>query len=126
MIQFLASGGQNNWSFSFIISPSSEFSGLIFKMDWLDLLAIQGTLKSLMQHNSSKAATLRCSAFFIVMELLSESESEVAQLCQTLSDPIHGLQPPRLLYPWDFPGKSTGAAYEVFICDGPFCAPWWF
>ena len=60
------------WSFSFIISPSSEFSGLIFKMDWLDLLAIQGTLKSLIQHNSSKAATLWCSAFFIVMELLSE------------------------------------------------------
>ena len=55
------------WSFSFSISPSSEYSGLIsFKMDWLDLLAVQGTLKSLFQHHSSKASILQCSAFFIV------------------------------------------------------------
>ena len=55
------------WSFSFNISPSSEYSGLIsFRMDWLDLLAVQGTLKSLLQHHSSKASVLRCSAFFIV------------------------------------------------------------
>ena len=54
------------WSFSFNISPSSEYSGLIsFRMDWLDLLAVQGTLKSLLQHHSSKASILRCSAFFI-------------------------------------------------------------
>ena len=55
------------WSFSFSISPSNEYSGLIpFRIDWLDLLAIQGTLKSLLQHHSSKAPILRCSAFFIV------------------------------------------------------------
>ena len=55
------------WSFSFNISPSNVYSGLIsFRMDWLDLLAIQGTLKSLRQHHSSKASILRCSAFFIV------------------------------------------------------------
>jgi len=55
------------WSFSFNISPSSEYSGLIsFKMDWLDLLAVQGTLKSLLQHYSSKASILWCSAFFII------------------------------------------------------------
>ena len=54
------------WSFSFI-SPSNEYSGLIsFRMDWLDLLAGQGTLKSLLQHHSSKALTLRCSALFTV------------------------------------------------------------
>ena len=53
------------WSFS--ISPSSEYSGLIsFRMDWLDLLAVQGTLKSLFQHHSSKASILQCSAFFTV------------------------------------------------------------
>ena len=53
-----------NWSFSFNISPSNEYSGLIsFRMDWLDLLAVQGTLKSLLQHHSSKASILRCSAF---------------------------------------------------------------
>ena len=57
----------NYWSFSFSISPSSEYSGLIsFRMDWLDLLAVQGTLKSLLQHHSSKASILWCSAFFIV------------------------------------------------------------
>src|SRR5574340_1134366 len=55
------------WSFSFSISPSNEYSGLIsFRMDWSDLLAVQGTLKSLLQHHSSKASFLRCSAFFTV------------------------------------------------------------
>ena len=54
------------WSFSFSISPSNEHPGLIsFRMDWLDLLAVQGTLKSLLQHHSSKASILRCSAFFM-------------------------------------------------------------
>ena len=55
------------WSFSFSISPSNEYSGLIsFRIDWFDLLEVQGTLKSLLQHHSSKASILRCSAFFIV------------------------------------------------------------
>ena len=55
------------WSFSFSISPPSEYLGLIsFRMDWLDLLAVQGTLKSLLQHHSSKASILWCSAFFMV------------------------------------------------------------
>ena len=55
------------WSFSFSISPSNEYSGLIsFRINWLDLLAVQGTLKSLLQHHSSKASILQCSSFFIV------------------------------------------------------------
>ena len=55
------------WSFSFSIIPSKEISGVIsFRMDWLDLLAVQGTLRSLLQHHSSKASILRCSAFFTV------------------------------------------------------------
>ena len=55
------------WSFSFSIRPSNEYPGLIsFRMDWLDLLAVQGTLKSLLQHHSSKASILQCSAFFTV------------------------------------------------------------
>ena len=55
------------WSFSFSISPSNEHPGLVsFRMDWLDLLAVQGTLKSLFQHHSSKASNFRCSAFFTV------------------------------------------------------------
>ena len=59
----------NYWSFSFSISPSNEYSGLIaFRIDWLDLLAVQGTLKSLLQHHSLKASILWCSAFFIVQQ----------------------------------------------------------
>ena len=55
------------WSFSFSICPSNEYSGLIsFRMDWLDLLAVQGSLKSLLQHHRSKASILQCSAFFMV------------------------------------------------------------
>ena len=58
------------WSFSFSISPSNKYAGLFsFRMDWLDLLAVQGTLKSLLQHHSSKASVLWCSAFFIVQHL---------------------------------------------------------
>ena len=57
----------NYWSFSLIISPSNEYSGLVsFRMDWWDLLAVQGTLKNLLQHHSSKASIFLCSAFFIV------------------------------------------------------------
>ena len=57
----------NYWSFSFSISPSSEYSGLtFFRIDWLELLVVQGTLKSLLQHHSSKASILWCSAFFMV------------------------------------------------------------
>ena len=64
---FLCMRWSKYWSFSFKISPSNEHSGLIFfRMDWLDLLAVQGTLKSLLQHHSSKTSILRHSAFFIV------------------------------------------------------------
>ena len=65
LFQWVTSGGQSIWSFS--ISPSNEYSGLIsFRIDWLDLLAVQGTLKSLLQHHSSKASILGRSAFFTV------------------------------------------------------------
>ena len=58
------------WSFSFSINPSNEYSGLIsFRMDWFDLLAVQGTLKSLLQYHSSKGSVLQCSAFFIAQFL---------------------------------------------------------
>ena len=68
------------WSFSFNISPSNEHSGLIpFRMDWLDLLAVQGTLKSLLQHHSSKASVLRRSPFFIV---------QLSQPCMTTEKTI--------------------------------------
>ena len=67
MSQPFASGGQSIWSFSFSISPFNEYLGLpSFRIHWLDLLAVQGTLKSLLQHHSSKASVLRSSAFFRV------------------------------------------------------------
>ena len=67
MSQFFISGGQGIWSFSISLSPSSEYSGLIsLRIAWLHLLAVQGTLKSLLQHHSSKASILWCSAFIIV------------------------------------------------------------
>ena len=76
------------WSFSFNISPSSVHSGLIyFRMDWLDLLAVQGTLKSLLQHHSSNTSTLQCSAFFIV----------------------------QLSHPYMTPGKTIGLTRRTFV-----------
>ena len=69
LFQWVSSSHQvaKYWSFSFHISPSNEHPGLSsFRMDWLDLLAVQGTLKSLLQHHSSKVSILQCSAFFIV------------------------------------------------------------
>ena len=78
------------WSFSFSISLSSEYSGLIsFRMDWLDLLAVQGTLKSLLQHHSSKALIIWCSAFFIVQ----------------LSHPYLSTEETIALIGWTFVGK---------------------
>ena len=78
------------WSFSFIISPSNEYSGLIsFRMDWLDLLAVQGTLKSLLQHHSLKSSILRCSAFFVV----------------------------QLSCPYMTTGKTIGLNRWTYICD---------
>ena len=110
------------WSFSFSISPSKEYPGLIsFRMDWLDLFAVQGTLKSLLQHHRSKASILRCSAFFTVQlshpymttgktialtrqtfvgkvmsllfNMLSAAAAKSCQSCPTLCDPIDGSPP---------------------------------
>ena len=93
------------WSFSFNISPSKEHPGLIsFRMDWVDLLAVQGTLKSLLRHHSSKASILRCSAFFIVQLshphmtsgktiALTAAAAKSLQSCPTLCDPLDGSPP---------------------------------
>ena len=76
------------WSFSFSISPSNEYSGLIsFRMDWLDLLAVQGTLKSLLQHHNSKASILQHSAFFMI----------------------------QLSHPYMTPGKTIALSIGIFV-----------
>ena len=86
------------WSFSFNISPSNEHPGLIsFRMDWLDLLAVQGTLKSLLQHHSSKAAILWCSAFFIVQ----------------LSHPYMSTGKTIALTRWTFVGKVMSLLFNI-------------
>ena len=92
------------WSFSFSISPSNEYSELIsFRIDWLDLLAVQGTLKSLLQHHSLKASILQCSAFFIVQ----------------LSHPYMTTGKTIALNRWTFVGKVMSL---LFIC----CLGWWW
>ena len=88
------------WSFSFNISPSSEHPGLIsFRMDCLDLLAVQVTLKSLLQHHSSKASILLCSAFFIVQ----------------LSHPCMSTGKTRALIRWTSVGKVNVSAFEYAV-----------
>ena len=80
------------WSFSFSINPSNEYSGLIsFRMDWLDLLAVQGTLKSLLQHHSSKATILQCSAFFIVWHPYTTTGKTIALTRQTFVGKVMSL-----------------------------------
>ena len=86
------------WSFSFSISPSNEYSGLIsFRMDWLDLLAVQGTLKSLLQHHSSKTSVLQRSAFFIV---------QLSHPCTTTRKTI-------ALCRWTFVGKVMSLLFNM-------------
>ena len=86
------------WSFSFSISPSNKHPGLIsFRMDWLDILAVQGTLKSLLQHHSSKASILLCSAFFIVQ----------------LSHPYMTTGKTIALTRWTFVGKVTSLLFNM-------------
>ena len=93
------------WSFSFSVSSSNEYSGLIsFRMDWLDLLPVQVTLKSLLQHYSSKASILWCSAFIIYCRV---GESEVAQLCPTPSDPMD----------CSLPGSSVHEIFQARVLE---------
>ena len=94
---FLLIRWPNHWSFSFSISPSNEYSGLIsFRIDWFDLLAVQGTLKSL-QHHSSKASILRCSAFYIV---------QLSHPCMTTRKTI-------ALTRWTFVGKVMSLLFKM-------------
>ena len=88
------------WSFSFNISPSNEHPGqILFRMDWLDLLEVQGTLKSLLQHHSSKASILQCSAFFIVQH---------AHLYMTTGKTI-------ALIKWNFVAKVTALLFNMLF-----------
>ena len=94
------------WSFSFSFSPSHEYSGLItFRMDWLDLPAVQGTLKSLLQHHSSKASILQCSAFLMVQ----------------LSHPYMTTGKTIALTRWTFVSKVMSLLFMKNGTDGPLC-----
>ena len=86
------------WSFSFSISPSNEYSGILsFRLDWLNLLPVQGTLKRLFQHHSSKASILQCSAFFIVQ----------------LSHPYMTTGKTKALTEWTFVGKVMSLLFNM-------------
>ena len=103
MSQFFASGSIGEtpkyWSFCFSISPSNEYSGLIsFRIDWLDLLAVQGTLKSLLQHHSSKASIFQPLAFFMVQ----------------LSHPYMTTGKTRALTRWTFVGKVMSLLFNMW------------
>ena len=102
-----------DWSFSFNITPSNEHPGLVsFRMHWLDLLAVQGTLKSLLQHDSSKASILLCSAFFIVQlsHLYMTTAKTIALTRQTFVGQVMSLLF-NMLSRMDFPGGSDGKAF---------------
>ena len=134
------------WSCSFSIIPSKEHPGLIsFRTDWLDLLAVQGTLNSLVQHHSSKASILWRSAFFTVqishpymttgktitltrwtfvdklmsllLNMLSRLVINAAAAASVMSDSVqpHRWQPTRLPHPWDSPGKNTGVSCHFLL-----------
>ena len=110
MSQLFASGGQSfGVSASASVLPMNEYSGLIsFRMDWLDLLAVQGNLKSLLQYHSSKASILRCSVFFIVQ--FSHPYMTTGKSHSVMSNSLrpNELYSARFLCPWDSPGKNTG------------------
>ena len=89
------------WSVSFSISPSHEHPGLIFRMDWLDLLAVQGTLKSLLQHHGSKASVLQCLAFFTLLLFSHTVQSDSLR--------THELQHARLFCPPPFLGVFSNS-----------------
>ena len=133
-----------HWSFSLNISPSNEHPGLIpFRTDWLDLLAVQGTLKSLLQHHSSKASILWHSAFFIVQlsHPYMTTRKTIALTRRTFVDKVmslikvypyiniewsesssvvsDSLQPCRLYSPWNSPGRNTGVG-SLSLLQGIF------
>ena len=132
------------WSFSFSISPSNEYSGLIsFRVDWLDLLAVQGTLKSLVQHHSLKASILRHSAFFIVQ--LSHSYMTIGKtialtrrtfvgkelfptLCNPMDYTVHGIVQARILkwvaFPFPRGSPQPRDRTQVSHIAGGFFTSW--
>ena len=104
------------WSFSFSISPSNEHPRLIsFRMDWLDSLAVQGTLKSLLQHHSSKASILRCPAFFIVQL----SHIQAIQMLPFLG--VSNILAQRLLIPPFLPALKPSALLLLNTDPSPTC-----
>ena len=119
MSQLFASGGQNIGVSSFSISPSNEHPGLIsFRMDWLDLLAVHGTLKSLLQHHSSKASILRHSAFFTVQLLHSYMTTGKTIALTRWTYPLFIgflLSLPLYLFPASFPGSPKYSACLLIL-----------
>ena len=101
------------WSFSFSISPPNEYSGLIsFRIDWLDLLAVQGTLKSLLQHHSSKVSILQHSAFFIVQLLTWEPHEQYSTRVDHKSNDAVLIRKKRFGDSYRHPGKNNCVGWQ--------------
>ena len=121
MSMFLPIRWPKYWSFSFSISPSNEYSGISFRMDWLDLLAVQGSLKSLLQHHSSKASILKCSAFFIVQlsHAYMTTGKTIALTRQTFV--VRGRAEGN-----NFSGNRVPVFWAYFfVCSEGQCQVWW-
>ena len=108
----------NYWSFSFSISPSNEYSGLIsFSIDWLDLLAVQGTLKNLLQHHNSKASILQHSVFFMVQLshpfMTTGKTIALRAWCYVFIASLHNFLLPKLLASWGHRLYSFTSKYSV-------------
>ena len=123
------------WSFSFSISPSNEHPGLIsFSMDWLDLLAVQGTLKSFLQHHSSKASVLRCSAFFTIQlshpsmttgkTLALTRQTFVGKITSLLLNMLSRLVMCSQIYETAAQGKNPASPGALKVWISLFTRPW--
>ena len=103
------------WSFSFSIIPSKEIPGLIFRMDWLDLLAVQGTLKPLLQHHSSKASILRRSAFFTVQLSHVMARYKIMEVCINRGMRLYLFPPLKFLKSLFLKNRSHFPIFIAFI-----------
>ena len=123
------------WSFSFSISPSNEHPGLIsFRMDWLDRLAVQGTLKSLLQHHSSKASILQCSAFFTIQlshpsmttgkTIALTRRTFVGKIMSLLLNMLSRLVMCSQIYEIAAQGKNPASPGALKVCMSLFTRPW--
>ena len=111
--------GPKYWSFSFSISPSNEYSGLIYlKINWFDLLAVQGILKSIFQHHNLKVSILQCSAFFIYLSVLSV-------ICFIYNGMYTSVPISQFIPPYSFPSPVNISLFFTSVRSSSSLSGWW-